>query len=287
LSWRSLIGNDIVDLAEPGVAGKERDRRFMDRVFTPDERARILEAAAPTIALWKTWTAKESAFKIASKIREGLVFRHRAFEVTAEPETPTAPRRHVWGVSRFCSGGAGLSAASPGAPERDAAWPRSSGARDGAPLYWSAAVQRAKVRFEDLEVSVKWETARDYIHCIGQLARERMATGGPSTTSAAEGARDWRRVLADIVGEGQPLLGVLTQAEQASVYCTASERVRLLARQLMQRWDLHGAEVLRQWRTWGWSPPVVVQEGEPVPEFDVSLSHDGRFVAAAVAGPGR
>ena len=36
------IGNDIVDLAEPGVAGKERDRRFVDRVFTPDERARIL-----------------------------------------------------------------------------------------------------------------------------------------------------------------------------------------------------------------------------------------------------
>jgi phosphopantetheinyl transferase (holo-ACP synthase) len=46
----------------------------MDRVFTPAERAHILEAAAPTIALWKTWAAKETAFKIASKLREGVVF---------------------------------------------------------------------------------------------------------------------------------------------------------------------------------------------------------------------
>jgi phosphopantetheine--protein transferase-like protein len=69
-----------VDLAEPGVAGKERDRRFVDRVFTPAERVRILEAAAPTIALWKTWTAKEAAFKVASKLRSRLVFRHQAFD---------------------------------------------------------------------------------------------------------------------------------------------------------------------------------------------------------------
>ncbi|RPJ69621.1 MAG: 4'-phosphopantetheinyl transferase superfamily protein, partial [Acidobacteria bacterium] len=78
------IGNDVVDLAEPGVAGKEQDRRFMDRVFTPAERVHILEAAAPTIALWKTWAAKEAAFKIASKLREGVVFAHRSFEVEAD-----------------------------------------------------------------------------------------------------------------------------------------------------------------------------------------------------------
>jgi phosphopantetheine--protein transferase-like protein len=283
---RAWIGNDVVDLAEPGVAGKEQDRRFMDRVFTPEERARILDAAAPTIALWKTWAAKETAYKVASKIREGLVFRHRAFEVSPELEpqssvlvTPgTAP---IVGPS-----GEPISSFQQWAAR---AWQRHLAAReDGQP----SVAQRAIVRFDDLEIPVRWQMAREYIHCIGQVARDRVSaglasaqSGDPSPAAAADVWRDWRRVIADIVGESQALHGELTLAEQASVHSTASERVRLLARELMQRWDLHGAEVLRIWRTWGWGPPVVAQEGRPVADYDVSLSHDGRFVAAAIAGP--
>jgi hypothetical protein len=53
----------------------------------------------------------------------------------------------------------------------------------------------------------------------------------------------------------------------------------------MARWDVQGAEIVRMWRAWRWSPPVVAREGEPIAGFDVSLSHDGRFVAAALVGP--
>lgn len=232
MKTRWWIGNDIVDLAEPGVAGKERDRRFMDRVFTSSERAHILGSAAPTLALWKTWAAKETAYKIAGKLREGVVFAHRAFEV--EP--------------------------------------------DG----WSS--RRARVRFEHLDIRVRWVLARDYVHCIGHLARER-ASGGAWPPRGGNGARDWCRLSAGIVHEAQAIDGRLTTAEQASVHSTPSERARLLARRLMERWDVHGAEIVRLWRSWGWSPPVVAHEGAPLTAFDVSLSHDGRFVAAAVVGP--
>jgi len=224
---RWWIGNDIVDLAEPGAAGKDRDRRFIDRVFTPAERARILDAAEPTIALWKTWAAKETAFKIASKLREGVVFAHRAFEVEA---------------------------AEAGGPGR--------------------------VRFDGLDIRVRWETARDYVHCIGHFAR-----GGAESPKAADAGFEWRRLFAGILQEGQPLEGTLSRAERASVHSSASARARLLARRLVERWDLQGAEIVRLWRAWGWSPPVVAREGAPLPAFDVSLSHDGRFVAAAVLGP--
>ena len=234
---RSWIGNDIVDLAEPGVAGKERDARFMDRVFTPEERDRILAAAAPTLALWKTWSAKETAFKIASKLREGLVFAHREFEVV--PDDVLEPER----------------------------------------LVGEAIGQWASVRFDDLEIRVRWETARDYIHCVGQLVR-RDDVRTPVAIS-----RGPRRVLAGILHHDQLLGGVLTRAEQASVHSGASERARLLARRLMDRWDLQGAEIVRLWRAWGWSPPLVSHGGQPVAGFDVSLSHDGRFVAAVLAGP--
>jgi phosphopantetheinyl transferase (holo-ACP synthase) len=240
LKTRSWIGNDIVDLAEPGVAGKECDHRFMDRVFTPAERERILAAAAPTLALWKAWTAKEAAFKIASKLRDRVIFAHRKFEVGPD----TAPARG--GVSP-----------------------------SGHLAEW------VSVRFEDLDIRVRWETARDYIHCVGQLVRGEDA----ATKSVLDTPRCPRPVLAGILHDSQALGGVLTSAEQASVHSTASERARLLARRLLDRWDLQGAEVVRLWRAWGWSPPVISHRGEPVAGFDVSLSHDGRFVAAALAGP--
>jgi phosphopantetheine--protein transferase-like protein len=229
LTTRAWIGNDIVDLAEPGVAGKEQDTRFMDRVFTPEERARILEAAAPTIALWKTWAAKEAAYKIACKLRDRVVFAHRAFEVA------------------------------PGTDHSLGTW--------------------AQVSFDGLEIRVRWETARDYIHCVGQLIQQ--SAGDVHTAPRAP-----RQILSDIVHHGQMLCGTLTTAEQASVHSTPSARVRLVARRLFERWELQGAEVLRQWREeWGWSPPVVALEGQPLTGFDVSLSHDGRFVAASVVGP--
>jgi phosphopantetheine--protein transferase-like protein len=241
LDTRSWIGNDVVDLAEPWVAGKEHDRRFMDRVFTPEERDRILAAAAPTLALWKTWSAKETAFKIASKLREGLVFAHREFEVV--PDDVLEPER----------------------------------------LVGEAIGQWASVRFDDLEIRVRWETARDYIHCIGQLARH----GGGPARGDSELMRGTRRLLAGIVSDDNALPGALSCAERASVHSTASERARLLARRLMDRWEHHlkDAEIVRLWRSWGWSPPVISKEGQPMADFDVSLSHDGRFVAAALTGP--
>jgi phosphopantetheine--protein transferase-like protein len=211
---RAWIGNDIVDLAEPGVAGKERDRRFLDRVFTPEERARILAAAAPTIELWKTWTAKEAAYKIAGKIREKVIFAHRAFEVVVE-------RRDAW------------------------------------------------VHFEDLAIRVRWDVARDYVHCVGEL--------GETWTAG--------RLLAAIAHYRQAHAGALTPAEHASVHSTASVSARLLARRLLEQWNLRGIEVLREWRARGWGPPVLTHQGVPLHDFDVSLSHDGRFVAAALAGP--
>lgn len=247
MNTRAWIGNDIVDLAEPGVAGKECDRRFLERVFTPAERARILEAAAPTIALWKAWTAKEAAFKVASKLRSRLVFKHQAFELVAPPESD---------AGGGLTGAAGRAAVIRAGLKRAATLTR-------------ARVDEAHVRFEDMVIRVRWDAARDYIHCIGQLADA-----------------EWKQ-LSGVAHRDDESLDqlLLTDAEQASVYSIASARARLLARQLMKRWDLHRVEVLRLWRAWGWSAPVLTEEGRRLAGFDVSLSHDGRFVAAALSGP--
>jgi hypothetical protein len=116
-------------------------------------------------------------------------------------------------------------------------------------------------------IRVKWDAAKEYIHCVAQVAGSRWG------------------LLAGVANDEEALDGLLTDAERESVYSKASARARLLARRLTEQWDLHRVEVLRLWRAWGWSPPVLVEEGRRLPAFDVSLSHDGRYVAAALSGP--
>ncbi len=62
-----MIGNDIVDLADPQATGKGRDIRFINRVFTTDERHKILDSDEPDIVLWSLWAGKETGYKAMSK----------------------------------------------------------------------------------------------------------------------------------------------------------------------------------------------------------------------------
>lgn len=79
------IGNDIVDL-ERSPKHKAQDQRFMQRVFTPQEQAAILEAKDPETLLWLFWAAKEAAYKAISKIDSPPVFSHKLFEVSLSPD---------------------------------------------------------------------------------------------------------------------------------------------------------------------------------------------------------
>jgi hypothetical protein len=48
--------------------GKSLDIRFMNRVFTPDERERILKYDKPDVFLWMLWAGKETGYKAISKL---------------------------------------------------------------------------------------------------------------------------------------------------------------------------------------------------------------------------
>lgn len=217
----ALIGNDIVDLSEPGVAGKETDRRFLERVFTARERARILDSRDPTLTLWSVWAAKEAAFKIVTKLWPGVVFAHAAFEVDLR--------------------------------------------------NFPDAAARGAITFEDVSMGARWERgAAGYVHCIA--------------TQACESADRTRTIVA--VSEDALEDCVLTAEEFESVHSVASARARKLAKRILAaEWGLGAAIVMRQRLATGWGPPIVVFDGAPLAGFDISLSHDGRFAAAAVLGP--
>ena len=78
-----IVGNDVVDLTDPRVLGKASNARFLERIFTEEERAAIAAASDPDVELWRSWAAKETAYKAVSKLRGSPpTFAHRAFVVS-------------------------------------------------------------------------------------------------------------------------------------------------------------------------------------------------------------
>jgi len=76
-----LIGNDIVDLADPQARGKSRDTRFINRVFTLDEQQKILNSDEPDIFLWSLWAGKETGYKAISKTHPAVSSSPRHYEI--------------------------------------------------------------------------------------------------------------------------------------------------------------------------------------------------------------
>ena len=75
------LGNDVVDLADPETRLADLHPRWVERVFTPRERA-ALEASPSRHRLhWALWAAKESAYKARKRLDPQAVFSPRAFEV--------------------------------------------------------------------------------------------------------------------------------------------------------------------------------------------------------------
>jgi phosphopantetheine--protein transferase-like protein len=66
-----FVGNDVVDLATPRTAGRASDARFVARVFDADEQATIHAAGGSDVELWSRWAAKEAGFKAVSKVIGG------------------------------------------------------------------------------------------------------------------------------------------------------------------------------------------------------------------------
>lgn len=80
------VGNDIVDLKEPQSLGKSCDSRFLERVFSAEERGRIAAASCPDTLLWALWAAKEAAYKCVSRGDPRVVSIPRRYPVILDPQ---------------------------------------------------------------------------------------------------------------------------------------------------------------------------------------------------------
>ncbi len=235
------LGNDVVDLNEAGVAGKAGDQRFVERVFTAEERAWIADGADPDLALWRLWSAKEAAYKAAYKAAgktvADLVFAHRSFEVDAN---------------------------------------------DGV------------VRYGDQVFSVAWHHGPGWLHCLA-LETTADATAdhaiwevaalmpGPQSSNVEAAATAART---QSVAPAQPSARP-SATRSTTPSTTPSAQVRALACRMLARAGWADAAIVRPLGTTAArpGPPEAHIGGERLEGVEVSLSHDGQWVAAALAWP--
>jgi hypothetical protein len=206
----AFIGNDIVDLTDPGNIGKSGDNRFLQRVFTGPERERIVAAGDPDAVMWTLWAAKETAYKVVRKI---------------DPSNASTPR--LYPVILF-----------PG---------------DHGPI------RSGMVYTPQGPVVIRVSVAGEYLHCIG-------ATSPPDILE---------HVLWDIKR--------LPPAEDGDDHDPSTAVRRLAGRRLAELLHASAADIAirRCQENHGWGPPRPYLNGKPAP-FDLSLSHDGAFVAYAM-----
>lgn len=139
-----------------------------------------------------------------------------------------------------------------------------------AALDAAGEVHRGRIAIDDRTVlTLCWRRRRHWLHCLAVL--------GPPPAILDAAVRT--------LGHGRPR-ATFTERERAGFVCAESAAVRALAKRLLRRRGLDPVEIVRTPQGRSLSPPRVLCDGAEAPGTDLSLSHDGRFVAAAVAFDG-
>lgn len=210
------VGNDIVDLTDPGIMGKSRVVRFISRILTQMEKERLQTSASPDTMLWALWAGKETAYKVVRKSHAAVSSAPRAYEVSFVGNGMMEPEKN------FIISGVVETPCDP--------------------------------------VTIRTFKTRNHIHCIG-------CDGESKTLDSV--VWEVRRVEED--------LRVLPRFESFFVREAAKKRLSLhLNRNSAE------IEIRRLKGQYGLEPPVVYVKGCAV-MVDISLSHDGKFVAYAFA----
>jgi phosphopantetheinyl transferase (holo-ACP synthase) len=115
------------------------------------------------------------------------------------------------------------------------------------------------------QAMVRWEHGEGWLHCVALLGEP------PGLLDQAVSA------TVEVEADAE-----FSARERAGFSCAESAAVRSLARRLLQRHGAGAVEIVREPSGPARLPPRVYAAGSPLPGVDLSLSHDGRFVAAVI-----
>jgi phosphopantetheinyl transferase (holo-ACP synthase) len=75
-----MLGNDIVDLNHLPDQVRSLSKPYLNKICSDLEIDKILNSENPNLSLWRIWTMKESAYKIAMKLGAKRAFNPKKFE---------------------------------------------------------------------------------------------------------------------------------------------------------------------------------------------------------------
>lgn len=62
-----MIGNDVIDLVLARKESNWRRKGFLEKLFSEEEQALIINSKEPEIMVWLLWSMKEAAYKIFNR----------------------------------------------------------------------------------------------------------------------------------------------------------------------------------------------------------------------------
>jgi len=127
----------------------------------------------------------------------------------------------------------------------------------------------AQVRWRDLELPIRWNRSADYVHCVAWWPKPRERDLQTSIRS-----------VVDSIDASHNSRAALSQHWPASA---SSVAVRSMARELFKALSDLPIEIIRRPGPRGLGPPRFCLNGRPLSGWDLSLSHHGRYLAAAVS----
>jgi len=129
-------------------------------------------------------------------------------------------------------------------------------------------VTYAKNSQDDNEVvNVEWQRSDSWLHCIARCP----ITPAPFIYCI-------ELISSDLIS------GDFSEEEQISIYSDQSKAVRNLAKKMLRKRKIDHPRIIRHKEERRFSPPWIYADKKRVNHLDLSLSHDGKFMAAVLAG---
>ncbi len=238
------------------------DRRFIARVFTPEEQERIDRSESPDATLWMLWAAKEAAFKAVSKLKPGLSFTHRVYAVTSprnEESLKAAGSRPTTDCLRLLSEENSLCSRSHREPaHRDEPGKAASILLKQTNGNAVSIQERGVIMTPAGPVDTFFTLSSHRVHCIAAVRNGNGGAPAATPVHVLEERRD---------GPFDPSAAV----RRAAIHHLAS----------VLKASPYYIDIRRDKTTHGYGAPRVFIEGSRT-DIDISLSHDGKYIAFAV-----
>jgi phosphopantetheinyl transferase (holo-ACP synthase) len=232
-----------VDLREPANTGKSRNSRFLKKILTDAEIEFVQNAENPDMALWSLWACKETAYKVIKKSFPDAAFLPRRWAVIFNPARLGFPR-HQPEEGFAAARGRSRYYCEPTAP--------AGGSTKFQSVYsYGEVVIPGKDR-----VYIRLTSNPQYVHCVG----------------------------ADVLTALDKLIWSVDALPEKEKINPSLYLRNYLGQSLAKHFsgNFRHIKIKRTRENGELQPPLVYINGRKT-DIDISLSHDGRFIAYVVS----